>query len=169
MVRVVVGIWIRAVRGREDVPHVLVARRAPAERFYPGCWEHPGGKVEGQESPEDTIRREWSEELPDVHIERVTEAYPAILLPLPDRVMACQPVLIQARWATEAVGDEVVALSWHTLGPHTRAARTPNHDALRWVPTRAADWIGDGTTDTFRELQGSDLRVPSYPWIARWL
>ena len=50
---------------------VLVARRAPGERFA-GRWEFPGGKVEPGESPEAGLKRELREELAlDVQVGRL--------------------------------------------------------------------------------------------------
>jgi 8-oxo-dGTP diphosphatase len=41
---------------------VLIARR-PEGKPMAGLWEFPGGKVEGPETPEDTLIRELAEEL----------------------------------------------------------------------------------------------------------
>lgn len=46
---------------------ILIARRSPLERLG-GLWEFPGGKMERDESPEQTILREIREEL-DLQIE----------------------------------------------------------------------------------------------------
>ena len=42
---------------------VLFVRRAPDESFAPGLWGFPGGHIEGEETPEETIARELSEEV----------------------------------------------------------------------------------------------------------
>jgi len=47
----------------------LVGRRA-GDRAYVGCWEFPGGKIIEGETPEQTLVREWHEEL-GVHIQVV--------------------------------------------------------------------------------------------------
>lgn len=52
---VVAGIFVRERR-------ILLARR-PAGRPWAGLWEFPGGKVEGGETPEDALVREWREEM----------------------------------------------------------------------------------------------------------
>jgi 8-oxo-dGTP diphosphatase len=41
---------------------VLIAQR-PVGKFMAGLWEFPGGKIEGNETPEETIIRELHEEL----------------------------------------------------------------------------------------------------------
>ena len=52
---VVAGIFVREGR-------LLLAQRPPGGR-YPGLWEFPGGKVQGGETPEEALVREWVEEL----------------------------------------------------------------------------------------------------------
>ncbi len=52
---VVAGVFVREGR-------LLLARR-PAGRAWAGLWEFPGGKVEGGETPEDALVREWREEM----------------------------------------------------------------------------------------------------------
>lgn len=42
---------------------VLLVKRSPQSRFYPDVWDLFGGHVEGEESPEDALRREALEEL----------------------------------------------------------------------------------------------------------
>ncbi len=41
----------------------FLQRRDRANPVLPGCWEFPGGKVEGDERPEDALRRELWEEV----------------------------------------------------------------------------------------------------------
>ena len=42
---------------------ILLVRRSPLRRFYPGVWDLFGGHIEGEESAEDALRREALEEL----------------------------------------------------------------------------------------------------------
>ncbi len=42
---------------------VLVAKRSMEEKFLPGYYELPGGKLNFAESPEDGLKREWREEM----------------------------------------------------------------------------------------------------------
>jgi len=53
-IRVVAGIIVR-----ED--KILIARRKPGKTLA-GYWEFPGGKIEGDESPEQALARELHEE-----------------------------------------------------------------------------------------------------------
>jgi 8-oxo-dGTP diphosphatase len=52
---------------------VLVARRKPGTHLE-GLWEFPGGKLEPNESPEESLAREFREELGiDIQVERILE------------------------------------------------------------------------------------------------
>lgn len=41
----------------------LLLHRAPTRRWYPDCWDLPGGHVEGGETPDEALHRELLEEL----------------------------------------------------------------------------------------------------------
>ena len=45
-----------------DQQKILVVRRAKSEKFFPGFYEFPGGKVEFGENPENAVVREVKEE-----------------------------------------------------------------------------------------------------------
>ena len=49
---------------------VLLVHRHPERRFYPDCWDLPGGHIEPGESPEEAVRRECWEEI-GVHLRGV--------------------------------------------------------------------------------------------------
>lgn len=180
VVHVVAGIWIRNLRQSKVanlayqnvlVPHVLVARRAPVERYFPGCWEHPGGKVEEGETHEEALRREWAEELPDVCIEHVAAAWPGIVLPIPDGpTVFITPLRITARWhAEEGVDTWSEPQSVRMIIP-PRGTHTPNHDLLRWViPQSALQPLGNQPRHPAIETAGVGPGVPSFPWIDRWI
>lgn len=42
---------------------VLISERPPYKKIMPGWWEFPGGKIEGEETPEAAMVREAEEEL----------------------------------------------------------------------------------------------------------
>ena len=46
-----------------DVPYVLLGKRAGHRAFYPDVWDMPGGHCEPCETPEQTLVRELSEEI----------------------------------------------------------------------------------------------------------
>lgn len=48
-----------------DRDEILLLRRARDDAFAPGIWGFPGGHIHGAETPEETMRRELSEELGD--------------------------------------------------------------------------------------------------------
>lgn len=41
----------------------LLVHRAPTRRWYPDCWDLPGGHLEDGETPDNALRRELAEEL----------------------------------------------------------------------------------------------------------
>ena len=53
---IVTGLLRRDGRG-------LLAHRSPTRRWYPDCWDLPGGHVEDGEPPDAALRRELVEEL----------------------------------------------------------------------------------------------------------
>ncbi len=61
---------ISAVLIRDD--KVLLVKRLPQRKVYPDLWDLPGGHIEGDETPEDALRREAQEEL-GIDVERYQE------------------------------------------------------------------------------------------------
>ena len=47
----------------QEVPQLLLGRRAGGRAFYPGVWDVPGGHCEPGEPPEQALVRELREEL----------------------------------------------------------------------------------------------------------
>ncbi len=52
---------IASVLIRDDA--VLLVKRLPQRKVYPNLWDLPGGHIEGDETPEQALRREAQEEL----------------------------------------------------------------------------------------------------------
>lgn len=104
---------------------VLIAKR-PAGKSMAGLWEFPGGKIEPEERPEETIIRELSEELG-------IDATEACLAPLAfashayDDFHLLMPLYVCRRWKGRVTPCEGQELAW------VKAVR------LRDYPMPAAD------------------------------
>ncbi len=48
---------------RADTAQILLGRRTATRTFYPNVWDVPGGHCEAGESPEQTLVREFAEEI----------------------------------------------------------------------------------------------------------
>lgn len=48
---------------RNEDGEFLAVRRSPEETFFPDLWDFPGGQVEEDESPIETLKREVAEEI----------------------------------------------------------------------------------------------------------
>lgn len=71
---------------RNNQNQILCALRSP-EMSLPNLWEFPGGKIEKDEKPEDTLVREIQEELSceievSELVEEVVHEYPAVIVNL---------------------------------------------------------------------------------------
>jgi 8-oxo-dGTP pyrophosphatase MutT (NUDIX family) len=100
-------VLIRDPRGR-----VLLLRRSAASGRFPGCWELPGGKAEGGESPADAAAREVLEETG--------------LRVVPMRVLGA---------SEGSVADlRIAMLFFASRARKTRIALSNEHDAFRWLP-----------------------------------
>jgi 8-oxo-dGTP diphosphatase len=89
---------------------VLLCHRSPDRRWYPGCWDVPGGHLEPGEAPAQALVRELREEL------GVTVA-----LPGPPAVHVGYPDWSLDAWVLDSWQGEPA-----NLAPH-------EHDALAWV------------------------------------
>jgi len=105
---------------------VLIAQR-PQGKSLAGLWEFPGGKVEGNERPEEALIRELHEEL-GISVEE------ACLAPLTFASFAYQdfhllmPLYICRRWSGFVEARENQALKW-VLPKDLRVYSMPPADA----------------------------------------
>ena len=90
---------------------VLMVHRHPSRRWYPDCWDLPGGHVESGESLEEALTRECTEEL-DV---RICDPRP-IPMTIADPALELHAFLVD-RWDGDPVNaapDEHDGLEWFT-------------------------------------------------------
>jgi len=97
----------------DDPRELLAARRAVPARLA-GRWEFPGGKVDGDESPEDALHREIREEL-------------GVRIGLGDELLGPDDGL----WR---LSDEYVMRIWLAEVVEGTAEPLVEHDELRWLP-----------------------------------
>lgn len=96
----------------DDPRELLAARRAVPARLA-GRWEFPGGKVDGDESPEDALHREIREEL-------------GVRIGLGDELVGPDDGL----WR---LSDEYVMRIWLAEVVEGTAEPLVEHDELRWL------------------------------------
>ncbi|MGO2608257.1 MAG: NUDIX domain-containing protein [Brachybacterium tyrofermentans] len=97
---------------------VLLVHRHPDRKYYPGCWDFPGGHIELGESAADALARELREE---IGVDATITGAPAL------RVVE-----------NEGADDGLVLQLWFVTeweGEPTNLA-TDEHDELRWVAVR---------------------------------
>ena len=100
---IVTGLLRRAGQG-------LLVHRSPARRWYPDCWDLPGGHIEDGETPDNALCRELAEELGVV----------AAVGGPPDANF-CSPTFRMAAWIID---------DWE--GEPTNLALA-EHDAIAWM------------------------------------
>jgi 8-oxo-dGTP diphosphatase len=89
---------------------VLLAQR-PEGKSMAGMWEFPGGKVESGERPEQTVIREFFEEL-GVTIQEACLAPFAFASHAYDEFHLLMPVFVCRRWEGIAIPREGQKLAW---------------------------------------------------------
>jgi 8-oxo-dGTP diphosphatase len=97
----------------DDPRELLAARRAVPARLA-GRWEFPGGKVDGDETPEDALHREIREEL-------------GVRIGLGDELVGPDGGL----WR---LSDEYVMRLWLAEVVEGTPEPLVEHDELRWLP-----------------------------------
>ena len=97
----------------DDPRELLAARRAVPARLA-GRWEFPGGKVDGDETPEDALHREIREEL-------------GVRIGLGDEVVGPD----DGAWR---LSDEYVMRIWLAEVVEGTPEPLVEHDELRWLP-----------------------------------
>jgi 8-oxo-dGTP diphosphatase len=89
---------------------VLVAQRPPGKGMA-GLWEFPGGKVEPGERPEETVIREFHEELAITISEPCLAPFTFASHTYPD-FQLLMPLFVCRRWEGIATAREHTALKW---------------------------------------------------------
>ena len=118
---------------------ILLAHRSPHRRYYPGCWDLPGGHVEKGEEPRDALVRELREEM---GVEAAVHGDPwarVIDSPGADDGMNLQ-VWVVTRWSGE----------FHNMDPQ-------EHDQFGWFDADALSSLKLAHPG-YPELLGSLLR-----------
>lgn len=114
---------------------VLLVKRSPHVRHYPGVWDLMGGHVEGDESLEDALRREAFEEL-RVAIESLQP-----LATIHDPVEPAEvSVYVVSRWSGEPVNaspDEHSEIRWFSADELPRSAAVDGYGHVVQALTRA--------------------------------
>ncbi|GAA4284404.1 (deoxy)nucleoside triphosphate pyrophosphohydrolase [Brevibacterium daeguense] len=130
-IEVVAGVFV-------DDGRILACRRAPGKSAE-GRWEFPGGKVEADETPQDALVRELSEEM------SVTVAVGELL----DR-------------SATPVGDTTIDLACYFIADSSETPRhSTDHDLIRWLAPEELDTVhwADPDLPAVGKLRGARLRL----------
>jgi 8-oxo-dGTP diphosphatase len=127
---------------------ILVARR-PEGKIMAGLWEFPGGKVEHGERPEETVIREFGEELAITINESCLSPFLFASHAYPDFHLL-MPLFLCRRWEGMAIAREGQKTAWvrpRDLGGQDGlypmpAADIPLIAPLRDLLERVAPWRG---------------------------
>lgn len=107
---------------------VLLVKKSPHVKHYPGAWDLMGGHVEGEESLEDALRREALEEL-NVGIESFR-----LLGMIHDPVEPAEvSVFVVSRWSGEPVNaapDEHSEIGWFGAHGLPRSAAVDGYELV---------------------------------------
>lgn len=102
MIQVVVGILINSFG------EILIAKR-PHNKYCPGLWEFPGGKIEANESELDALKREFREEIGiDIASAKHWFTFEYVY---PDRVVSLKNWLIE-KYSGVPFGAEEQQIKW---------------------------------------------------------
>ena len=91
---------------------VLLVKRLPQRKVYPDLWDLPGGHIEGDESPEEALRREAQEEL-GIDVEHYRELG-TVLDPVEPADIIVFAVTAWHGEPTNAAPDEHSEIDWFT-------------------------------------------------------
>jgi 8-oxo-dGTP diphosphatase len=123
---------VNALLNRERM--VLLARRSPLRKSYPGLWSFPGGHVESGETAEQALTRECREEI------GITPTDYAMLGRTSDpNAPADDPVTYHMYSVTRWVGGEPTIVD-------------DEHTELRWLLVAAAAALPDLALEEYRPL-----------------
>lgn len=112
---------------------ILLGRRAPFRKAYPGCWDVIGGRVEEGETPQAALTRELGEEIGIVPLN------PVLFQTLEDRhISAAAPPRYHMHLVQDWQGD-----------PHMK---NHEHTLLKWFTQEQACALPDLALPEYRAL-----------------
>lgn len=111
---------------------ILLARRSPHRKAYPDLWSFPGGHVEGDETLNEALRREVSEELGIIPL-----AY-RLISRISDPNATTEPICYHLYAVTAWEGEPAII--------------DEEHSELRWFSFREANSLADLALEQYRPV-----------------
>ncbi len=114
--------------------HVLIVRRSMTEKFLPGVWSLPCGKVGAGENPTDAVLRELREE---TGLDGTVIRFAGTSLPFESNFRGTAVRNLQRNYVVQLRGPAARAQAW----PEVKLPDKETQD-FRWVPVGEIDKAG---------------------------